>query len=457
MLILLANAGQVKAVERGWEKHVIGDQTTPIYLYVDDIDGDGNLDVAATSNMHPNGINSEVAWYRNNGSPTDWEKIIISSDNADLDPIWGAAGIVVSDIDGDGNKDVAVVTGNVINPKGDVYWFKAPTDPTAGPWQRFTLETGAADSYFKVYTMDANGDGTQDIIAGGNRGAFMFLNPGNPDQSGALWTKLALPPETGSSVYLDDINGDGKTDIVNSHTGSSDYTANLSWIDVTSTAGEFTPTCDITMIDSDLPKAFDVNTLDVNEDGKKDVAVSIFQQPLIYWYEQPATSGAPWIQHFISDYDGTDMYTGDIDGNGKSDLIISGLFGNKISWFSSRWINNDAIWTEHVLDDNCTLPGDISLSDVDNDGDLDVVVAGMGTNQIIWYENKLNEQEGCLLSYVMGNDSPRLESFRNIRDTAMVTIPGGSRLVAAYYDYSPALIQCIKFLKGVLAYSRFFN
>jgi len=37
------------------------------------------------------------------------------------------------------------------------------------------------------------------------------------------------------------------------------------------------------------------------------------------------------------------------------------------------------------------MPADISLNDMDGDGDLDVVLAGMGENQIIWYENKLDD------------------------------------------------------------------
>ena len=43
-------------VSPGWEKLVIGSQTSPIYQYVEDIDGDGELDVAATTNVHPSGI-----------------------------------------------------------------------------------------------------------------------------------------------------------------------------------------------------------------------------------------------------------------------------------------------------------------------------------------------------------------------------------------------------------------
>ena len=107
-----------------------------------------------------------------------WEKVVISSDKPETDPIVGAGGIVIADIDGDGRKDAVVVTGNVINPRGDVYWFKAPADPATSPWQRFDIETGVADSYFKVYTMDADGDGSRTSLSAGTRVLLCFLTPG---------------------------------------------------------------------------------------------------------------------------------------------------------------------------------------------------------------------------------------------------------------------------------------
>ena len=115
---------------------------------------------------------------------------------------------------------------------------------------------------------------------------------------------------------MDDMNNDGRIDIINTHTGfKPDYSGNVSWLDVNNN-GQVS--FDRTMIDPALVRAFDANTMDVNGDGKKDVVVSTFQLPDIYWYEQPAASTAPWIQHLITNtYEGTDLYTGDIDRRRK--------------------------------------------------------------------------------------------------------------------------------------------
>jgi len=154
-----------------------------------------------------------------------------------------------------------------------------------------------------------------------------------------------------------------------------------------------------TVIDANLDNAFDVNCLDVNGDLKKDVLVTVFTEPTIYWYENPSTPGDAWIQHLVTNtYAASDIYTGDIDQDGRTDFLGSGLWDYKISWFDYRWENGQALWTEHLIDDNINEPGDNSLNDLDGDGDLDVVVCGLKDDQMIWYENKITPPTVITLS-----------------------------------------------------------
>ena len=101
-------ANGFSVVSEDWEKHVIGPQSSPIYLYVMDMDSDGDLDVVSTTDRHPLAWVSEVAWFRNNlDQGTPWDKFIISSSAPEDNPIMNTNGIMLADIDGDGRDDAA--------------------------------------------------------------------------------------------------------------------------------------------------------------------------------------------------------------------------------------------------------------------------------------------------------------------------------------------------------------
>jgi len=438
MILALLPVNSNSTVSSDWERHDIGPQYRPIYLSVADLDRDGDFDVVSTTDQHPGVFNSEVAWFRNNlKQKASWEMFIIDSSTG-TDPITNANGVVVADIDGDGYQDVAVATGRVIGYVGGVYWYKAPPDPT-GVWQRFTIEEGTIDSYFKIYTLDANNDGLKDLVVGGRKGVVIFLNPGNTALPVVMWQKINLPQGMGSSIYLDDLNNDGRLDILNTL-----LHGNVSWVDVLYQNGQFE--FDRTMIDSNLDLAFDVNCLDVNGDSKKDVLVTVFNTPNIFWYENPFNRGDPWMQHLVTNtYAGSaDLYTGDINRDGKTDFVVSGLTNKKISWFEYRWGNEQALWTEHLIDDNINEPGDISLDDLDGDGDLDVVVCGQKEDQMIWYENKLPKPSLCAAEKIYGENSEQTDLLREYRDNVLSKTPEGQEVIKTYYKFSPTIVNLLE-------------
>ena len=88
---------------------------------------------------------------------------------------------------------------------------------------------------------------------------------------------------------------------------------------------------------------------------------ALYTQPTIYWYEAPEKNGDPWKQHVLSNtFSGTDIYTGDINRDSKTDLVVSGAFIDKLAWYEYKSEDGKILWTEHIIDDCINDPGDVS-------------------------------------------------------------------------------------------------
>jgi hypothetical protein len=102
---------------------------------------------------------------------------------------------------------------------------------------------------------------------------------------------------------------------------------------------------------------------DLNGDGRPDLIVGGRSGGGLVWYENPG-----WTRHVVS-ADGafsTDQESGDLDGDGRVDIIS--LTYDEVAWFrNGDWHRTD-IATAHLHD--------IEVADLDGDGRLDVVGRG---------------------------------------------------------------------------------
>jgi hypothetical protein len=439
-----------------WQKHSIGDIVSPIYLVVDDLDGDTDLDVAAGSKISANPVNSEVAWFENDLDESGtFTKRIISPATPDSEAIQNVEVLASVDVDKDGQKDIAVSTGRITNQYGGLYWFKSPEN-FQGNWIRYSIyEPVAGNSFFKLYTIDTNKDTWPDFVVGGDSGAYLFLNPTTPSDPTATWNQLLLHEYSGSSTNLADVDQDGMMDILNTNTGvvPPENFGNVSWFKINNAGGKVS--MERKVIDAALEKPFDVTAMDINGDGYPEVFVSIFNAGAknpdlngIYWYENPGSEGGKWIKHVVDpNFSASDMDIGDINGDGQDDLVASGLFIGKISWFEYQWKGGTAEWTEHVIDPDVALPGDISVNDIDNDKDLDIVVTVLKDDELVWYEN-LSAQTGdlfaCPLEIVLSNNQGSLNTLRKFRDTVLSRTSLGKTIIELYYSFLPLTVRVIE-------------
>ncbi|MEZ5401380.1 MAG: VCBS repeat-containing protein [Bryobacteraceae bacterium] len=142
-----------------------------------------------------------------------------------------------------------------------------------------------------------------------------------------------------SFIHVDDVNRDGRNDLVFGH--AHDY--GLLWMEQGGD-GKWTEH----MIDDTWSQVHAVTYADLNGDGRKDIVTGKrymahdhengAREPVgVYWYETivvppPVGNGkVQWVKHVI-DYGGRagggmQTHVGDIDGDGDQDVTVGGKLG----------------------------------------------------------------------------------------------------------------------------------
>lgn len=143
-----------------WHSHMLGQEDTePMFLTVDDWDGDGLEDVICAD------LNTSIYYYkREDESGRNWN--VSQIPKAPFGSLRGKA-VEIADITGDGNKEMIMSfeTGSNQSEGRSCVTAAIPQNTSAeNSWKYLDISGGSGDKFDLLQLIDMDGDGDQDIL-----------------------------------------------------------------------------------------------------------------------------------------------------------------------------------------------------------------------------------------------------------------------------------------------------
>ena len=400
------------------------------------------------------------------GQYISWAEHII--DGEDINggvPIRGGDGIAIGDLDRDGYADI-------ITAQEDSNHLRiAFGSPDPHIWDNRTLAQGALVGAIEDVTLgDFNGDGWLDIVAACEEAHLAYFeNPADKSQTREqIWASLILPLSQGRGSWLRafaaDINGDGQIDLTAANKGAADIARTVNLTPGSGATSLITlhgpPLRPSSWREQVLYKEGVPNTalpFDIDGDGDLDVlaAKRLKQEIIIIENLSTQDNGSLRTQShpvkIIPSFDAPPKWRAlvnafhadfaDMNGDGRIDLVLNGVesTGEKPVLGGLGWLeqpeNLEQAWRFHrignILPDWVT---GIHLSDLDGDGDLDVMTGGYsGVNILSWsYSGASRDYDDP--SVTPAASTGRLSWFENLGNAKDWTRHDMSRRVRGMYD-----------------------
>jgi PKD repeat protein len=290
----------------------------------------------------------------------------------------GATSVFATDVDGDLDVDVL---GASWYDQEIAWWRNDGGDPIT--WSKTTIRSGY-DFAHEVYAYDLDQDGDTDILGAStnlSRISWWRNDGGDP----ITWIEQTIGSGfTGAkSVRVADIDRDGDLDVIGAAIQADDVTW---WRNDGGDPIQWTGF----PIDNSFDGAHRVEICDLDEDGDSDVVGAAIFGHEIAWYENSGGDPVVWTKHMITEgfLNACIGLPTDVDLDGDIDIVGTAQLDDEVAW----WRNDGGdpiVWTKYVIDDNFDGAWPGYACDLDGDSDIDIAAGASFANEVAWWENNL--------------------------------------------------------------------
>lgn len=386
-LVTFSGGGQINSSSFGARQDFTTD-IRPNAIVLSDFDGDGKIDVA-TANNHSNAGLASVSILRNTSSAAN------ISFGAKQDIVTGGLTycIASADIDGDGKHDI--VSGSITSSNISVFRNTSTVGNISFAPKIDIAVTGAP---FDIALGDIDGDGKTDISIVDNGVSFQGLSVFR--NTGTIGTISFAPKVdftsqlSPKSIVSADLDGDGKTDIGFTNENSNSFSIYRN----TSTSGSVSFATRIDFPCGSGNQPYNLAIADIDNDAKTDMIVVINNTSGggAQLFRNTGSVGNVSFAYNASIASGVSSNTcyraavNDINGDGKTDitLTVSGSSSGQSQVYQNNTSGSSFSFGSPISFLGSFAPYAIGFGDIEGDGKPDLVISEFTGEKISAYRNK---------------------------------------------------------------------